>query len=286
MNKKLIIMAVFTFLGGFFSSCKTQNLKRVYKNEVKEGLSGFDSETSKIIKKEDLTALPPAVQKYFEYAGVIGTEHVQNVKIVFEGRIRSNPEDKWMIFTSEQYNFFDNPVRAFYIDAKKMGIPANGLHLYKEGSAYMKVKLAGLFKVVDVSGPEMDQSETVTVLNDMFFFAPGALLQADIEWEEIDELKVKAHYTLGDQKVSAMIEFNENGSIKNFTSNDRYDLGSDQSFNKFPWYTPVEKYGEIRGRKFPVYAKTYYSRPDVEFCYGEFQLKDVQYNVNPKNEIQ
>jgi len=78
---------------------------------------------------------------------------------------------------------------------KKKGIPAVGLHLYQDAKAIFKIKLFGLFTVVDAFGPKMDQGETVTVLNDMCFIAPGALIDKGIQWEIIDDLTINAVFT-------------------------------------------------------------------------------------------
>jgi len=45
---------------------------------------------------KDLEHFPIIVQKYLKYVGVIGKERVYNLKISFEGKIRSNPIDGWM----------------------------------------------------------------------------------------------------------------------------------------------------------------------------------------------
>lgn len=275
MNKILLIMTLVLAFGG--KSTHSQNLRKTYKNVIADGLERTSGLSKDIITDEDLKDLPRLLQKHLKFAGVIGKERVYNVKIVFKGRMRSNPDDPWMHFTSEQYNFFDDPTRAFYIKAKKMGIPANGLHLYKNEKAFMKIKLAGLFKIIDESGPEMDQSETVTFLNDICFFAPARLLDEEIQWEEIDSTRLKATYTNGDQTVSAELIFNKEGKLVNFISNDRYELVGKEPVKR-PWYTPVEEFGTFGDYRLPKQAGAWYKRPGLDFCYGEFTTVKVEYN--------
>jgi hypothetical protein len=191
-------------------------MKKVYKSEVIAALNRTSSMVPDIIKESDLQHLPSIIKKYLYYTGIVGKEGVLNVKIKFEGRIRSKPEDSWMTFTSEQYNFFDKPTRIFYIKAYKMGIPAKGIHLYKDEKAIMVIKLAGLFKVVDAKGLEMNQGETVTVFNDMCCMAPATLIDKNIQWEIIDSLTVKARYTNGNITITATLFFNEDGRLINF----------------------------------------------------------------------
>lgn len=276
MKKIGIVMTLilFTFT---LSAIFGQNLKRTYRNIIEKGIRRTSELPADTIQKEDLSHLPPLLQNYLENVGVIGQARVNNVKIEFKGRMRSNPGDQWMYFTSEQYNFFDEPTRAFYIRAKKAGLPANGLHLYQDNLAYMKIKLAGLFKIIDADGPEMDRSETVTFLNDMCFFAPAVLVDMDIVWEELADNRLKATYSNGKHKVSAELVFTEEGQLINFISNDRYEIQGKEAHLR-PWFTPVEETGRFGKFRLPSKAGAWYKRPDGDFCYGEFTTINVEYN--------
>ena len=253
-------------------------MKKLYKNEVVAGLMRVGSIKPDIIIESDLQHLPPVVQKYLIYAGVVGKEKVLNVRIKFKGRIRSKPDAGWMKFKSEQYNFFDKPTRVFYLNALKMVIPATGLHLYKEEKAIMVIKLAGLFKVVNAKGKEMDQGETVTVFNDMCFMAPATLIDKNIQWEIIDDLTVNAKYTNGNITIRAVLYFNQEGELVNFISNDRFETADGKIYKNFPWSTPVKEYRDFNGIKIASSAKMIYHRPEDDFCYGEFDLKEIEYN--------
>ena len=248
-------------------------MKRQYKNEVLTGLLSTNSLIPALIAENDLDHLPPIVKKYLIQSGIAGTERLFNMRIKFEGRIRSKPQDSWMKFSSEQYNFFDHPTRIFYIKAYKMGIPATGIHLYKNQKASMVIKLAGLFKIVDARGAEMDQGETVTVFNDMCCMAPATLIDKSIQWELIDPVTVKAKFTNGKITISATLLFNESGELLNFISNDRFETSDGKTYNNYPWSTPVKESKVVNGIRVCSSASTIYQRPENDFCYGEFVLK-------------
>jgi len=180
-----------------------------------------------------------------------------------------------MQFTSEQYNFFETPFRAFYIRAVKMGIPAVGLHLYKNETATMVIKLLNLFKVVNAKGPEMNQGETVTVLNDMCFMAPGSLISKNIKWETMETGQVKATFTNGKITVSAILTFDEEGKLVNFLSLDRFETADGKNYQNFPWETPVKAYRKFGDYYLPSKADVIYKRPEGDFCYLEFSLKEI-----------
>jgi hypothetical protein len=253
-------------------------MQRIYKNEVTAGLNRTNSIKSKTIEESDLQHLPPIVKKYLTYTGVIGKERIVNVRIKFTGKFRSRPNDSWMTFTSEQYNFFDEPARIFYIRARRIGIPVSGLHLYKNESASMVIKIAGLIKVADAKGDEMNQGETVTLFNDMCIMVPATLIDQNITWELIDPLTVKARYTNGNITISATLLFNGTGELVNFISNDRFESADGKIYKNFPWSTPVKEYRDLNGIRIASSASTIFHRPDNDFCYGEFILKEIEYN--------
>jgi hypothetical protein len=253
-------------------------MKRRYKKEVLEALERTKGIKNEILNDDEIQHLPDVVQQYIRYAGAIGREKVTNFRVEFEGRIRSNPTDSWMPLKSVQYNFIENPTRIFYITARKMGIPAGGLHLYKDEKAIMKIKIAGLFTVVNASGKEMNQGETVTLFNDMCFMAPGTLADKKIKWKIIDNLTVKAKFTNGSITIGATLHFNEKGELINFISNDRFETSDGKVYKNYPWITPVTGYREINGYRLAAGAQAIYRRPDQDFCYGEFNIVDVEYN--------
>ncbi len=254
-------------------------MKKKYLSEVKIALERTNTINREIVTENDLQHLPEIVKKYLHNADVVGKEKIVNFKIKFDGRIRSKVEDKWMNFVSEQYNFLDNPTRIFYIKASKMGIPATGLHLYKNETATMVIKLAGLFKIVDAKGFEMNQGETVTLFNDMCCMAPASLIDKSIKWEIVDNLSVKAIYTNGGISIGATLYFNENGDLINFISNDRFETTDGKVYKNYPWSTPIGGYTVINGYRIASSASTFYHKPDSDFCYGEFFLKDIEYNL-------
>ena len=253
-------------------------MKTLFKKEVNDGLNRISSTKPILIQESDLRDLPPIVRKYLNNTGVIGKEKLLNVRLIFEGKIRSKPDDSWMTFKSEQYNFFDKPTRIFYIKAYKNGIPATGIHLYKDEKAIMVIKLLGIFRLVDAKGVEMNQGETVTVFNDMCFMAPATLIDKNIQWEIIDSLTVKARYTNGNIAISAKLFFNDKGDLINFISNDRFETTDGKVFKNYPWSTPVKEYKDFNGIRIASSALTVYHRPDNDFCYGEFVLKELEYN--------
>ena len=52
------------------------------------------------------------------------------------------------------------------------GLPVAVLHDFNRDRTTMRVRLTGVVNVVNIGGPELTRTETVTILNDFCFFAP------------------------------------------------------------------------------------------------------------------
>ncbi len=170
-NLILLVVAIFAIASWNFQKQYAQDVSQSFKNVT------FSEE---IISEKDMLHLPIPVQKYLKYIGVIGNPKIKTVKAIFKGEMREKGKD-WFGFTSEQYNFFEDPTRLFFMKANFKGLPTQGYHRYKEGKASMLIKLLSFFPVVNIAEPEMFKTETVTFFNDMCLFAPAALIDKRID---------------------------------------------------------------------------------------------------------
>lgn len=255
----------------------TWNFRSIYKKDVSDGLKSSIASTE-ILAESDIQRLPEPVKKYLHYTGSIGKPKVKNFRVEFEGRIRKNEKSDWMPFTSEQYNFMDAPKRLFFMDATMKHLPVAGYHAYKNGNAFMDIRLLSLLKVQYQSGTEMGIAETVTFFNDMCCMAPPTLIDERIKWTEADSNKVKAEFTNNGITISAWLHFNEKGELVNFISDDRYAQQDDGTMKKLKWSTPLKDYTEYNGYKLAGTADAIYTYPEGDLCYGQFGTKTVLYN--------
>jgi len=252
------------------------NYKKAFKTELDESLHA--QAESQIVTLSDIAHLPLQAQKYLIYTGAVGKMKIRNVHLKFTGSFSTAPGRKYQKFTSEQYNFFPVPKRVFLMNMRMMGILLEGFHLYKNAGASMLIKMASLFRIADAKGEKMNQGETVTVFNDLCLMAPSALIDADVRWQTIDPLTVKAIYKNEGITVSATLIFKETGELVNFISNDRYMSNDGKTYKNYPWSTPVKDYKDFGGRKLPTYADVIWHLPEGEYCYGKFKLQMAEFN--------
>jgi hypothetical protein len=269
-NLKILLLVVVGFA--------TQRYYTWYKNEVRNGLIHSESLSDSLLTEEDIRDLPEPVRKYIQYTGSVGKPKIKNFKVEFTGRIRKNEKSAWMPFTSEQYNFPNASTRLFFMNAVMKGFPVAGFHSFKNGDAFMDIRLLSLLKVQFQSGKEMGIAETVTFFNDLCFMAPATLIDKRIKWIETDGNRVHAQFTSNKITISAWLEFNDAGELTGFVSEDRYAVNENRAMERLPWLTPASDYRNLNGIRLATYAEAIYKYPAGDLCYGTFVLKGVRYN--------
>jgi hypothetical protein len=231
----------------------------------------------------DIAHLPSPVQRYLRAVGVVGWPRVHNFHARMHGRIRNGPQARWIRLSAEQYNFFDEPARMFYLTGSMFMIPVHRYHRYVGSSATMRVRAAGLVSVVDVSGNEMDQGETVTMFNDMCVMAPATLIEPSIVWEPVDALTARATFTNVGHAIRAELWFNEAGELTNFRSDDRYQTSPDgKSMRKVRWSTPLGPYRPFGHIRLASGGEARWHEADGEYAYIELTIDTIQYNVHSR----
>lgn len=280
VNLVILVPLVLTLL-----DLRATSFTSLYRREVERGLARHVPRVPATpITEADLAPLPPLVQTYLRRVGVVGRPHVHDVRARWQGEMKSKPGAPFMPITAEQHDFFDEPSRLFLMKAKLHGIPFEGLHLYIGPSATMRVRIAGIIEVVDARGPEMNRSETVTLFNDMCLLGPATLVDADVQWQPVDAHSVRATFSNAGNVISALLSFDADGDLVNFTSNDR-DLSADgKTYRNLPWSTPIRSYKDYGGIRVASHGDAVWTEPQGEYVYARFELVAIDFNVGPHDE--
>jgi hypothetical protein len=163
-------------------------------------------------------------------------------------------------------------------------LPVTVLHAYADATATMRAKVLSLVTVVDAAGPEMDRGETVTVFHDLVVLAPGAILDAPVQWTAVDARHVRGVFTNGGQAVTAELTFDEAGDLVDFVSEDRLRASADgKSFTSQRWSTPLAGHrADAHGQRVLTSGEGRWLAPAPEGCftYVELHVDDIVYNVH------
>lgn len=274
------LLALAGVVFGFLAQGPT-SLRAAYECDVDRALVRVAP--TELISDADVANLPAPVQQYLRTARVVGQPRVRNFRARMHGRIRNGPEARWISLAAEQYNVIDEPARLFYLTGSMFTIPVQGYHRYLGPSATMRVKAAALVPVVDVSGKEMHQGETVTMFNDMCVMAPAALISPAIVWEPVDARTARARFTNAGYTIRAELWFSEAGELTNFWSDDRYQTSPDgKTVKKVRWSTPLGRYRSFGPVRLASGGEGRWHEPGQEYAYIELTIDEVQYNVHSR----
>lgn len=240
--------------------------------------------TGRMVAESDLAGLPAPVADYVRAAGAIGRPRVTGFRADISGRIRGGADQPWMTWTGHQVNTFGaEPSRVLLMDATMKGLPVDVLHAYVGPHASMRVRVASLVPLVDAHGADMDQAETVTLLNDMCVLAPAALVDAPIEWTAVDDHRARATFTNAGHTASAVLTFDDAHELVDFISEDRLRSSADgRSFTRQRWSTPIAGYRSFGDRRLGALgAGRWHPDDEPAFDYLEFRTDNIAYLESP-----
>lgn len=252
-------------------------MKRLYASEVQEELdkTTFSGE---IFTEADFSTLPAPMGRYFRHLGFVGCPKMSMARIVCTDASFNNGRMHLKMY-SEQFNFVPKPARIVYMIAK-LGkvIPFEGRDKYQDGAGHMTGKLARLFKLFDVTGPEMSQSGLVTILAECLM-VPSYALQDYITWEEIDERQAKATILYKGTTASGIFTVSDDCENVSFRSTDRYMDKGNGVFERTPWRAEVVGLREQEGFRVPERFRAVWEVPEGDFVYFDSLLSSIEFDV-------
>jgi hypothetical protein len=229
-----------------------------------------------LVTDADLAPLPPLMQTYLRRVGAVGRPRVRNLRVIFTAQMRGSATAPWMQATATQYEFFDRPARLFHMNATRAGVPFDVLHEYVDGAATFRVRIAGLYPMVDKQGPGITHDETVTLMNDVLVMAPAAVLELPFTFETTGDRTLRATFRNAGFTVSAALTFDAAGDLVGFISADR---AHDREGGAASWSTPISGYRVVDGIRVGARGDANWIEPTGEWTYGRFEIASIAYNV-------
>ncbi|PKM78503.1 MAG: hypothetical protein CVU90_01840 [Firmicutes bacterium HGW-Firmicutes-15] len=232
-----------------------------------------------IINTEDISGLPLPVQRYFQYCGYLGTPKMLNMKVSYNDvDFVLSPDKPKLKIKYIQYNFVDEPERIALIDTRMYGIPFEGIDAYQNGAGSMKGVIAKNFTLFNQKGEAMDKASLVTCLAESLLL-PNLALQDYISWEEIDDTHAKATITYYGISASGIFTFDDNGTMKSFTTDDRENIDTNGNRQKVKWSAICGDYKEVNGIKYPTTLQAVWHFETGDLVYFDGKDVVIEYNV-------
>jgi hypothetical protein len=258
------------------TGCQTPG--SVFKSNVEEAFGRLPKEgPTRVVTEKDIAHMPPPMQRYIRYAGVLGKPLAKSARIKQEGLFKTSLKSEWKKIVAEEYYF---PLeRAFFwhgtVDFAPF-VSANALDKYDRGKGSMWVKLANVFTVANGTGPEYDSASLIRYLNELMWF-PSGFIDSAISYTALDDTRTEVTITDGGMTTKAILHFNRVGEIVLFESDERYAT-TENGLEKAPWLTPVRNYKEFDGYKIPCEGEAIYRLKSGEFEYARLKIVNAEYN--------
>jgi len=230
------------------------------------------AKATSVLTETDMAHLPLPIRRYIALSGSIGRKVTTEITLKFDATMFDAPGAAGMTGPVTLYERFDLPQRLFFMTTRMNGLPVAVVHDFATDQATMRVRLAGLVNIVDVGGPELTRTETVTILNELCIFAPSRLTDPRLTWIPIDDTRARVAFALGSNTVSAELLFNETGELVDFVSEDRGMLEKDGSLRLVLWTTPFSTYRDFDGWHVASQGEAIWHLPEGPFRYGQMRL--------------
>ena len=139
----------------------------------------------------------------------------------------------------------------------------------------MLILLMSAFRLADTHSREMNQSSLIRYLAEITWI-PSAMLDRRIQWETLDDRRVKATMTDGETKGSLVFHFQADGRISKVVSNDRYWADGDRQV-LMPWTGYYRNYQERDGIRIPLEIEAVWNFPEADCSYARFEVEEVDF---------
>jgi len=235
---------------------------------------------SSLITKAQVLGVPEPIQRYLNYAQVVGGEPIRTVSLKQEGVMRTQPGKPWLPFVAEQY--FRTIPPAFLWRATMGVFPCLWIAAtdrFSQGHGDMRIKLLSSIPMGNAHGPEMDQSELQRYLAEMIWF-PTAWLTGAIEWQVIDAHSVKATMRESGVTAAVVLHVNELGQLTQVTA-ERYKEEHGR-YLLAPWSGQCHEYQEVEGMRIPTKIAITWHLPAEDFTWFRCKITQIEYNQSGK----
>jgi len=280
MRKKakmtITIVLAFLIVLIFIAALANFNFSGRINREIWGLVSGAKSGPAIFVTGEMLGNLPPPVQRYMAYSGVLGKAIPHTVRLKQVGRIRQDAMSVWMKLEAGEHYSTTPPgfIWKVYMPSRKFPLTL-GRDAYVDGRGSMLIKMLSLFPLVNAAGSEVDQGSMMRYLNEMAWF-PAAFLGENISWKAIDDGSAEVTLTDRGKSVSAIMHFDPEGKPLNFVAK-RYRMVG-KGYDLETWSTPFSGYGEFEGLKLPVRGQGVWNLKEGDLAYVELEITELEYD--------
>lgn len=234
------------------------------------------SHNDRIVTADMLRDLPQPVQRYLTYTGVVGQPWITTARVQYQGKFRLGFDKPWMGLSADQSYTTNPPGFQWKAHFKLAGLPLlTGRDIYTNSHGHMFGKLAGIYKLFDARGDELDQGTMLRYLQEMIWF-PSAFLGDNITWAPVDDHAADVTFHDGGRSVTGRMFFDDQGRLLTFEAERYREVGGSYTMNT--WNTPMVEYGRFAGLTLPTRGMGVWNLDEGDLVYVDLHITNITYN--------
>ena len=234
----------------------------------------------RVVRRNDLTALPPPVRRYVETVLREGQPPIERVRIEQSGTFRTGgAAAPWRPFRATQHVTTRPP--GFVWDATIQmlpWVPVRVADAYHDGRGSLRATLGGVLPVMEGEpGPALDEGELLRYLAEAPLYPTALLPDAGVEWAPIDDTAARATLTHGDTTAALTFHFNAQNEVERVEGERGY-THDDGTVEPRPWVGYWRRYRERGGMRVPTEGEVAWKDPDDgEVSYWRGRMDRLSY---------
>jgi hypothetical protein len=234
----------------------------------------------KSVDFRQLDALPAPVQHYFRKVLEDKQPMVSGVRVRHTGTFNmgEGSEDNWKPFTSDQVVVTRRPGFDWNGRVAMLpGLPVRVHDSYAAGEGVLHASLLGLFTVVDMHGTgDIAEGELMRFFAEAAWYPTALLPSQGVNWEAVDDHSAYATLEEGDDTITMLFTFNEEGLIDTVRAEARGRAVGGEVVPT-PWQGRFWNYEERSGMLVPLDGEVAWLLPEGEKPYWRGHITEVSY---------
>ncbi len=222
----------------------------------------------------DSVQLPDVVRKWMNHSGATGPIP-RIIEVKQRGRMRTEPNGRWLNFTSVQNYRTDAPSFIWEAHVKYFpGVFMTGFDRLRDGVGSMQIQLLGLLDlVVSEPGVQVNEGSILRYLGELCWF-PEAAASPYIHWQQTGPLTATATMQSGQTKATGTFIFSPSGDLISYTAERYYGSGADAK--KERWEVINTRHGLYNGVRIPDQCEVTWKLKDGDFTWLNLEVVSVK----------
>ena len=228
----------------------------------------------------ELEGLPAPVGRYFRTVLEDGQPMVSGVSVRHTGpfNMGEGAEDNWKPFTSDQVVVTRRPGFDWNGRVAMLpGLPVRVHDSYAAGEGVLHASLLGLLTVAAMRGTgEVAEGELMRFFAEATWYPTALLPSQGVRWEAVDNHSAHATLDEGDNTISMLFTFNEEGLIDTVSAEARGRAVGGEIIPT-PWHGRFWNYEERDGMRVPLDGEVAWLLPEGEKPYWRGHITEIRY---------